>query len=76
MASVTCASKTFQTGTHAEFLDHYAKLRRENGGDLSGIVLDMRNNPGGLVNEASAIADDFLTSGRHLLDAPARQNRR
>jgi len=55
--------KTFQTGTHAEFLDHFAKLRRENGGDLSGIVLDMRNNPGGLVNEASAIADDFLTSG-------------
>lgn len=55
--------KTFQTGTHAEFLDHYAKLRRENGADLAGIVLDMRNNPGGLVNEASAIADDFLSSG-------------
>ncbi|HEX3855415.1 MAG TPA: S41 family peptidase, partial [Polyangiaceae bacterium] len=55
--------KTFQTGTHDEFLDHYAKLRRENGGDLAGIVLDMRNNPGGLVNEASAIADEFLTSG-------------
>jgi carboxyl-terminal processing protease len=30
---------------------------------LAGIVLDMRNNPGGLVNEASAIADDFLSSG-------------
>jgi len=55
--------KTFQTGTHAEFLDHFAKLRRENGGDLNGMVLDMRNNPGGLVNEASAIADDFLSSG-------------
>ena len=55
--------KTFQTGTHAEFLDHYAKLRRENGGDLAGIVLDLRNNPGGLVNEASAIADDFLSEG-------------
>ena len=55
--------KTFQTGTHAEFLDHYAKLRRENRGDLAGIVLDLRNNPGGLVNEASAIADDFLSDG-------------
>lgn len=55
--------KTFQTGTHAEFLDHFGKMRRENGGDLQGIVLDMRNNPGGLVNEASAIADDFLTDG-------------
>ena len=55
--------KTFQTGTHAEFLDHFAKLRHENKGDLSGVVLDMRNNPGGLVNEASAIADEFLTGG-------------
>ncbi len=55
--------KMFQTGTHAEFLDHYGQLRRENGGDLAGIVLDMRNNPGGLVNEASAIADEVLTGG-------------
>ena len=55
--------KSFQNGTHNEFLDHYAKLRRENGGDLAGVVLDMRNNPGGLVNEASAIADDFLADG-------------
>ena len=55
--------KTFQTGTHAEFLDHYAKLRHENGGDLAGVVLDMRNNPGGLVNEASEIADEFLPAG-------------
>ncbi|HEX3776180.1 MAG TPA: S41 family peptidase [Polyangiaceae bacterium] len=55
--------KTFQTGTHAEFLDHFAKLRKENGTDLSGVILDMRNNPGGLVNEASAIADEFLPGG-------------
>lgn len=55
--------KSFQNGTHAEFLDHYAKLRREYGRDLNGVVLDMRNNPGGLVNEASAIADDFLSDG-------------
>jgi len=55
--------KTFQTGTHAEFLDHFAKLRQANNGDLSGVVLDLRNNPGGLVNEASAVADEFLTSG-------------
>src|SRR3954464_2379357 len=55
--------KTFQTGTHAEFLDHFGKLRRENGGDLAGVVLDMRNNPGGLVNEASAVADEFLPAG-------------
>ena len=52
--------KTFQTGTHAEFLDHYAKLRHENGGDLAGVVLDMRNNPSSLINKTNTITDEFL----------------
>jgi len=55
--------KTFQTGTHAELLEHVKKLRDAAGGRLAGVVLDMRNNPGGLVNEATAIADEFLSSG-------------
>jgi carboxyl-terminal processing protease len=55
--------KTFQSGTHDEFLDHLGKLRAANKGALAGVILDMRNNPGGLVNEASAIADEFLASG-------------
>jgi carboxyl-terminal processing protease len=55
--------KTFQTGTHAELLEHLKKLREAAGGQLSGVVLDMRNNPGGLVNEATAIADEFLSNG-------------
>jgi len=55
--------KTFQTGTHAEFVDAVIKLKAKAGGDLSGVILDFRNNPGGLVNEASAIADECLGSG-------------
>lgn len=55
--------KTFQTGTHAELLDAIGKLRKESHGSLEGIVLDLRNNPGGLVNEASAVADEFLGNG-------------
>ena len=55
--------KTFQTGTHAEFVDAVGKLRAKAGGDLQGVILDLRNNPGGLVNEASAIADECLASG-------------
>jgi carboxyl-terminal processing protease len=55
--------KTFQSGTHAEFLDHVGRLRKQAGGTLNGVLLDLRNNPGGLVNEASAIADEFLTGG-------------
>ncbi|HEY4157772.1 MAG TPA: S41 family peptidase [Polyangiaceae bacterium] len=55
--------KSFQTGTHSELLDHVGKLRRANGADLHGVILDLRNNPGGLVNEASAIADELLSGG-------------
>jgi len=55
--------KTFQNGTHAEFVDHLGRLRTRAAGRLQGVVLDLRNNPGGLVDEASAIADEFLTRG-------------
>jgi carboxyl-terminal processing protease len=55
--------KTFQTGTHNELLDHIKKLREAAHGELAGVVLDMRNNPGGLVNEATAVADEFLPGG-------------
>ena len=54
--------KTFQTGTHAELLENVAELQKA-AGSIDGIVLDLRNNPGGLVNEASAVADEFLSSG-------------
>jgi carboxyl-terminal processing protease len=55
--------KTFQNGTHSELLDHIKQLRQGAHGELRGVVLDMRNNPGGLVNEATAVADEFLSSG-------------
>ncbi len=53
--------KQFQDKTHDELLAGIAKLRA--GGPIAGVVLDMRNNPGGLVDEASAVADEFLTGG-------------
>ncbi len=55
--------KQFQSGTHAEVLSAIAKLKRENGGTLAGTLLDLRNNPGGLVAEASAVADEMLDTG-------------
>jgi carboxyl-terminal processing protease len=33
------------------------------GGDLKGLVLDLRNNPGGVLNAAVAVSDAFLETG-------------
>jgi len=53
--------KQFQEGTHAELIRALAKLRKET--SLRGVLLDVRANPGGLVNEAAAVADEFLEAG-------------
>lgn len=39
------------------------KLREDNGGSLQGLVLDLRNNPGGLLGQAVDVADQFLSEG-------------
>ena len=38
-------------------------LRKRNGGPLKGLVLDLRNNPGGVLEAAVAVADTFLDDG-------------
>ena len=38
-------------------------LRKRNGAPLKGLVLDLRNNPGGVLEAAVAVADAFLDSG-------------
>jgi carboxyl-terminal processing protease len=55
--------KQFQEGTHQELVQTLAKVREESALAFSGIVLDMRGNPGGLVDEAAEVADEFLASG-------------
>lgn len=40
-----------------------AKFHKEIGEDLEGIVLDLRNNPGGLLDQAIAVSDAFLSKG-------------
>jgi carboxyl-terminal processing protease len=56
--------KQFQERTHDDFLSAVAKLRGQaKGGVLTGLVLDLRSNPGGLVDEATEIADELLAQG-------------
>ncbi|MDE2197267.1 MAG: S41 family peptidase [Gammaproteobacteria bacterium] len=38
-------------------------LGKQNGAPLKGLVLDLRNNPGGLLDAAVAVSDAFLNSG-------------
>ncbi len=55
--------KSFQQGTHRDLVEQVGELRRKASGGLAGVVLDLRNNPGGLVHEATAVADEFLSGG-------------
>lgn len=55
--------KQFQEGTHEELLEAAGKLRAAAKAPLRGVILDMRNNPGGLVDEAEGVADEFLGDG-------------
>ncbi len=43
--------------------DLHAALEEAQKSGIKGIVLDMRNNPGGLVNEAVSVSDTFLSGG-------------
>ena len=54
----------FQADTAADFEKHLARLQAQAGGKLSGLVIDLRSNPGGLLTSAVQIADDLLESGK------------
>jgi carboxyl-terminal processing protease len=41
----------------------FEALRTESGGKMTGLILDLRNNPGGLLDESVALSDDFLNDG-------------
>ncbi len=54
---------SFQSGTGQNLLDAVEDLKKENERPLKGMVLDLRNNPGGVLNAAVEVSDAFLTSG-------------
>ncbi|MHB8420625.1 MAG: S41 family peptidase [Myxococcales bacterium] len=54
---------SFQDRTDVYLKDALAKLRTQAGGPLAGLVLDLRNNPGGLLDQAVRVSDRFLPSG-------------
>jgi carboxyl-terminal processing protease len=54
---------SFNEQTESGLTEQIAKLKEESGGQLQGYVLDLRNNPGGLLSQAVAVSDAFLEQG-------------
>ena len=55
---------SFQTGTGDDVRKAVSALKKENKGPLDGLVLDLRNNPGGVLGAAVSVSDAFLRKGK------------
>ena len=53
----------FQSHTGENLAKQIAKIRKESKNSLSGLILDLRNNPGGVLNAAVEVSDAFLENG-------------
>lgn len=53
-------SETDEKSTHTEFKEHIAKLQD---GGMKKLIIDLRDNPGGILTEVCDIADDLLPEG-------------
>ena len=58
---------TFNEQTHTNMVKAIETLNKQIGPGLKGYVIDLRNNPGGLLDQAIAVSDDFLEQGAIVL---------
>jgi carboxyl-terminal processing protease len=54
---------SFSEKTDSGLREAIAKLKEATKGQMQGLVLDLRNNPGGLLDQAIAVSDDFMDKG-------------
>jgi carboxyl-terminal processing protease len=54
---------TFSENTANELADAIAKLKAQAHGQLNGVILDLRNNPGGLLDAAVDVSGEFINGG-------------
>lgn len=68
--------KNFQDRTDLYLRKELDRLRGLNGGkELRGLVLDLRNNPGGLLDQAVAVSDRFLPGNLPIVSTRGRDGR-
>jgi len=53
----------FQMNTGRKLREEISALKEKNGGTLKGLVLDLRNNPGGVLTAAVSVSDAFISDG-------------
>jgi carboxyl-terminal processing protease len=58
---------TFNEQTHSNLLKAVERLKKTPGKNFKGYVIDLRGNPGGLLDQAIAVSDDFLDKGAIVL---------
>lgn len=73
---------TFNEKTHTNLVKAIETLKKDSAGKLKAFVIDLRNNPGGLLDQAVSVSDDFLdkgaivlTKGRNLRETQRSQAR-
>jgi len=54
---------SFNEQTDSGLRKAFADLKAQAGDHLHGLILDLRNNPGGLLDQAVAVSDDFIAEG-------------
>ncbi|MEZ5446206.1 MAG: S41 family peptidase [Gammaproteobacteria bacterium] len=54
----------FQQHTGEDLVRSISKLQKDNANKLKGLVLDLRNNPGGVLNAAVEVCDAFMEKGK------------
>jgi len=55
---------SFNQHTTDSLRDEFVKLRKDMHGALRGVILDMRGNPGGLLDQSVSVAGLFMSNGR------------
>ncbi len=64
---------SFNEQTEAGLRRAMTSIRQQAGNNLRGLVLDLRNNPGGLLDQAVQVSDDFLDQGE-IVSTRARRS--